>query len=402
MWRWVVVAASAVLLAAACSDGDPRPAPDVAPTATISASPDATVEVVSQPRRKTYARGETVDIESGVLFLDPKTGGGEAWEGVRPSPSGKFVAWYGVDQRQPPVLIETATHREIQLQTAGKSGAVLDYSPDDSEVSLRVDNEMLIASTGTGQVRLRFPLDPATHFVRAAWGPAGAVAVGSMTRDGGALGFIIWRNDAFLEFPDAPGANWGQFTRDGRRFATSRPGEGGWTAIIDLGSRTVRRIEVGLQNPRWSESGEFLSGQDAEGRVWIHRADGARHMRIDGACVLLGPVWFGNELPAWDSGENVLVAMDGSSRPYVVGPPGTAVSTFEQDGVALWDRLDGNRLAQLKLPPEGKISISWPATGEGVHGTTADGRGMFLLGIGGRGWCEGARDFNVELPPFAN
>jgi hypothetical protein len=149
--RLTVIAAAILtvaLILGGCSSGeqgpDPTPSETAAPaTATAQPTPSPAPD---GPVRRTYQRGAPVDIERGVLFLDGRTGGGEAWESVRPSPSGVFVAWNGTDGKQPPVLIETDTYRHIELDTGGQSGTVLDYSPDDSEVSVRVGDELLIVS----------------------------------------------------------------------------------------------------------------------------------------------------------------------------------------------------------------------------------------------------------------
>ena len=163
-----------------------------------------------EPARKIYLRGEVFDIDKGTLFLDPKTGGGEAWAGVRSSPSGMLVAWNGTDRKQPPVLFETDTYRKVTLDTGGAFGAVLDYSPDDSEVSVRVGQEVLIVSTRSGDLRLRFPLDADAAAARAYWGPDGRVAVQSSRQDRTSLGLLAWVDGSIKSFRDVPD-NWAQW-----------------------------------------------------------------------------------------------------------------------------------------------------------------------------------------------
>jgi hypothetical protein len=172
--KWWIGGLVCAFALAGCSDGEPRVAGTTAPTERTpgaEVSPEATATPAANgPLRKTYARGETVDIERGVLFLDPKTGGGEAWEGVHSSPSGKYVWWNGADGKQPPVLFETVTSRKTELDTGGQFGTVLAIAPDDSEVAVQVGEELLFASTTTGELRLRYALEPGSIFPAAAWG----------------------------------------------------------------------------------------------------------------------------------------------------------------------------------------------------------------------------------------
>ena len=372
-----------------CSGGEPRPVPTPS-----QATPEP---VADGPVHKTYPRGATVDIDRGVLFLDARTGGGEAWEEVRPSPSGMFIAWNGADGKHPPVLIETDTYREIELDTGGQSGTVLDYSPDDSEVSVRVGDEVLIVSTSTGEVRLTFQLPPGTNFVRASWGPGDRVAITRAAQDGTSLGVAAWADGVLRDFPGVP-ANWAQWSPDGTRIAASGIHEGGWMAIIDFESGAVTRVEKPLYNPRWSASGDFVSGQLLSGEVLVYRGDGSVHMRLNGVCALLGSPWVGEEIVTWGFGEDVRVAMDGTVTPYAPAASPGLVSTFLPRGVAMLDRPGGQVMAELALP-EG-VGVSWFSSSEGVHSVTGDGRGMFQLGVGGKGFCENVGAFSVEMAPF--
>lgn len=74
------------------------------------------------------------------------------------------------------------------------------------------------------------------------------------------------------------------------------------------------------------------------------------------------------------------------------------LSTFLPHGVALLDRAGGEVIAELSLPDG--VLVSWFSSSEGVHAVSADGRGMFQLGAGGKGWCENVGAFKVELAPF--
>lgn len=390
----------ATVVLAGCAGGErgPVPTPTETPvlaTATVQPTPSRADD---GPVRKTYPRGATVDIARGVLFLDGRTGGGEAWEDVRPSPSGMLVAWNGADGKQPPVLFATDTYRKTALKTGGVFGTVLDYKPDDSEVSVRADDELLIVSTSTGEVRLKFELPSTASFVRASWGPGERVAITRAEKSGASLGVAAWGDGVMKDLPGVP-ANWAHWSPDGTRIAASGIHEGGWMAIIDFESGVTVRVEEPLFNPRWSASGDFVSGQILSGEVLVYRADGSVHMRLNGVCAVLGSPWVGEEIVTWGFGEDVRVAMDGSVRPYAPAANPGAVSTFLPRGVALLDHFGGEVIAEVALA-EG-VEVSWYSSSEGVHSVTGDGRGMFQLGSGGQGFCENVGTFEVELAPFS-
>ncbi len=135
-------------------------------------------------------------------------------------------------------------------------------------------------------------------------------------------------------------------------------------AIIDFESGAVTRVEKPLYNPRWSASGDFVSGQLLSGEVLVYRADGAVHMRLNGVCALLGSPWVGEEIVTWGFGEDVRVAMDGTVTPYAPAASPGPVSTFLPRGVAMLDRPGGQVMAELALP-EG-VGVSWFSSSEGV------------------------------------
>jgi hypothetical protein len=169
-------------------------------------------------------------------------------------------------------------------------------------------------------------------------------------------------------------------------------------AIIDFESDAITRVEKPLYNPRWSASGDFVSGQLLSGEVLVYRADGSVHMRLNGVCAFLGSPWIGEEIVTWGFGEDARVAMDGTVRPYAPAANPGPVSTFLPRGVALLDHFGGQVIAEVALP-EG-VGVSWYSSSEGIHSVTADGRGMFQLGVGGKGFCENVGAFEVELAPF--
>lgn len=389
-----------VALAGCSRVGPPDATPSASSTnaaATYTATASATVlPRGSGPVVKTYARGETVDVPRGTLFLDPKTGGGEAWADVGVSPLGTFAKWNGPNGDEPAVLYETLTRRRIELDTGGRPGTILDFNADETEASVRVGDEFRIVSTDDGTVRVAFPIPGGATYVRAYWGPDGAVAMAATGLQGQtSLGVAVWWRATMKRFDDVPPPGWVAWSPDGTRFLTSSIADAGWTAIVDVESGNVTRIEERLYNPRWSASGEFWDGQLLSGELLIFRADGTPHMRMNGVCALLGTPWLGDEIATWGWGQDVKVAMDGSTAPYTPAAFSGPFANLPGDGrVELLDQWpDGEVVAELR-PTAGATFFS---SSEGISSVTRDGRAMFNLGGGGKGWCENVGMFSVEL-----
>lgn len=401
MFAIVVVLAVAC---GACSDRDQSRPPqtlrpnstNAAPTYTATATPNV-LALKSDPVVKTFPRGGTVDVARGTLFLDPKTGGGEAWADVRVSPSGMFAPWNGADGKQPPVLYQTATKRRIELETGGRFGTVLDFAPDESEVSVRVGDQVRIASTTDGKVRVTLPVAADATFTRAFWGANGAVAVtagGPQGRD--SLGVSVWWRGQLRGFAGVPAINWFDWSPDGTRFVVSTIGDSGWTAIVDVETGSVTRIDQALYNPRWSAGGSYFAGQLLSGELQVFRVDGKLHMRMNGVCAFIGSPWMADEIVTFGFGTDVAVAMNGTVRAYTPLANKGRVTTFgPNNGVVLLDRVGGSPLAELMvaapIPVSGYLNEPW---------VTPDGRGKFQLGVGGKGTCENVGAFKVEVAPF--
>ena len=392
-----------VLLLAGCSDSPnqqsatTQSAVSTNAAATYTATATATVlPANSGPVIKTFSRGETVDVPRGTLFLDPKTGGGEAWADIVVSPLGIFAPWYGGDGKQPPVLYETLTRRRIALDTGGQPGQVLDFNAIETEASVRVGDEFRIVSTADGSVRVRFQIPAGGTYVRAYWGADGAVAMAATGPQGStSLGIVVWRHGELKTFTNVPPPNWIAWSPDGTRLLVSSIADSGWTAIVDVGTGAVTRIEQRLYNPRWSESGQYWEGQLFSGEVFVYRADGTPHMRMNGVCAPLGTPWIGDEIATWGWGQDVKVAMDGSTTPYTPAGFSKPTANLAADGsVQLLDNWpDGAVLAELR-PTAGATFFS---SSEGINSLTRDGRAMFGLGGGGKGLCENVGMFSVEL-----
>lgn len=398
--RWPLLACAALtsFLLAACSDSAPPPpgtATEGATNAAATYTATATATVLpagSGPVVKTYARGETVDIPRGTLFLDQKTGGGEAWADVSVSPNGTFAIWNGPGGKEPPVLYDTLTRRRIALDTGGQLGTVLDFNADETEASVRVGDELRMVSTADGKVRITLPISAGATYVRAYWGIDGAVATGATGPQGQpSLGITVWWHGSFKTLSDVPSPGWIAWSPDGTRLLTSDISDNGWTAIIEVASGRVARISQRLYNPRWSTSGAYWDGQLFSGELLIFRADGTAHIRMNGVCAFVGSPWVGDEIITL--GSDFAVAMDGSVRAYTRPANTQNITTFAPDnGVVLLDPAGTTTLAQLKvadsIPVSGYLGFPW---------VTPDGRAKLQLGVGGKGACENVGMFSVEL-----
>ena len=396
---WIGGFVAAALLLPGCDRGEPKQADTPgAETATATAEVTAVPSPPPQadgPLRKTYKRGESVDVERGTLFLDPRTGGGEAWADVGASPTGMFVAWNGADGKQPPVLFRTDANEKVELDTGGQPGTVLSYSPGEAEVSVRTASELLIISTQTGAVRLRFALPSAAEYAHAHWGPGGQVAVTMSERDGTSLGIAAWAEGELKAFAEAPD-NWVAWSPDGATMLASqaKEREQAFSALIDFASGGVTRLAYELHNPRWSESGRYFEGQLPSGEVIVFRADGTPHMKLNGVCAVFGTPWVGDEISTWGFGEDVLIAMDGSTRHYEPAFLSEPSAELRPDGsVALVERFRGTTvLAELRGGPNVGFTFRL-----GYESVTPDGRGVLVINGKATGACEHVGLFAVEL-----
>ena len=112
----------------------------------------------------------------------------------------------------------------------------------------------------------------------------------------------------------------------------------GWLALIDIEAGTFKRIDGQHPNPRWSESGLYFAAQLNSGEVVVYRADGTPHMRLGGVCAEVGDPWVGDEIGTWGYGRDVLIAMDGSLKPYTPAFHSQPFPHLRPDGsVALFD-----------------------------------------------------------------
>ena len=129
-------------------------------------------------------RGGAVKADSGVLFLDPATGGGELWQlpdGASPgrvSPDGRFIAWYEVTDRatnaQTAHVLDTFTGLSRKSEYAGASLGANRFSPDGSRFAGLAGRTLVLAESASGSVIQVLDLaGTARPFLQAEWSPDG-------------------------------------------------------------------------------------------------------------------------------------------------------------------------------------------------------------------------------------
>ena len=169
----------------------PTPATPTA-TATATASPagmptaaatPAPTTAAGAPRRLTAAAGETITVQSGVWYVDPRSGAAEGWEipGVtlsalyRISPGGRYIAYsLPGPQGRPPLRWQLLDTRTGAVREIG--GAPL-FAPDESRFVVPTQNGFEVVRSADGAVERTFPLgrfaDPVSPLPYGAWSPSG-------------------------------------------------------------------------------------------------------------------------------------------------------------------------------------------------------------------------------------
>ncbi|MEP7215590.1 MAG: WD40 repeat domain-containing protein [Anaerolineaceae bacterium] len=419
--------ASLALLAAACSGGSAKTTPTASatvpaapPTATITPPPTPTPRppgspppYVGEPRRVLIPRGGAVNAGSGVLFLDPATGGGELWQlpdsgyPSRVSPAGRFIAWMDVTaprgNTQVAYILDTSTGMSRKSTFAGQSLLLQRFSPDGTHFVGNAGRTIVAAESASGKVLEVHTLtstEPKDPYVYAEWSPDGTdFAAGA---SGGESTWLVNDGAARLIPASMRGMEW---SHDGRRIAISSLTD---TRIVTLNGAPDLTLPAGSSNPRWSFDDRYISvnGQDlnagSDMRIFDSRS-AVEVLRILGTQTCFGDYWVPGQL-----------AVKGQFEPrtQVAVPPGVVAPMerydtgwnysdgrtlqFGQDGSALVK--DGQTLAEV----QGGGSV--PYVSDQFDIFRSDGRATLYVGVGGKGLCgEGSSPpFEVLKPPFAD
>lgn len=402
----------------ACSGG-PGPSQSLATTsvsptatspATTTAPPEGTPTLVPQPtapKRYAISNGEALPSDSGLLFVTLNTGEMLFWAlpaayRARPlSRDGRWVAW-----SSPAVngnhLLDTHIGKDRLLEISGSPAAATDFSPDGRLMVLVSGSSVALVETESGKI-----LASAVTTAGVITNGAGAFSIDGYAAQGfadskGSRTTVVLRPDGSSFSID--GGSWPlRWSPEGRRLAVTTAAG---VHIVSASGETIREISLGNTdrgyNDRWSPDGRYLAianSYSIGGQRVFDAANGKEVLRTVGTPACLGDYWLddGTLEYGWE-GQRVSVpsgqVLNGTPR-----WPRDEGFSFDQSAAA-------NGLDRLLLKNGRAVEFrsgmwSFYYDGEGVRSTTSNGEALFLIGIGGRGLCDGTSSaLAVQLPPF--
>ncbi len=416
---WAAWAALAVALAMTACSGDraqrPTPSASVAPptdSATVRPSATATVAATATPvpappalpTVRRYARGETVEETSGLLLLDPVTGGAEAWQGAYiVSPSGRYLAGEAS-------LVDRSTGEIRALVYEGAPLRIASFSPDETRYAAATDRHGGVFALASGDPVyppiVREPPRTRAGAVpfQAAWSLDGTrVGLGGISLSG----WVLVIDGQVRRLDDRPGhqARW---SRDGARFAVANAE--GPSAIYDAASATLTLLAAPAFNPRWSPDGRYLAlaaPDNSDALRIFEAATGTEVLRVTGYPVCLGDYWYADgSVAAWFGYEASVTVPGGeiSRRPVQSRPDASQqpryLPGFNPDGpLDLVDLVSDTVLWSVNTGP-GVFGAYFLRGGDGPRDQLPP-LGILQLGAHGRGYCDsGSPPPSVQKPPF--
>ena len=473
-WRWLVPAGVATaltgfaligLLAAVAGD-DQAPtassATAVAATAPTSAQPLSTPAATPSPlpspvpvtaaTRLAIPSGGLANATSGLLFLDPASGGAELWAlppGARGahvnavSADGRLVAWtqwtvaviadpYPAEWIAPHIL-DTVTGIDRTPAYDGLPIYPVAFSPDGSRYigALRSSQPWAIGVFDARSDGLRAMLgsrpsvttsalnSPASPPINTliAWSADGRSAAAVVAAPG-STEFSLLVDAQELPLPGILPQSF-SWSPDGRQIAVSGRDDTerryrAETLVVDVGDGTPAVLPVGGTNVRWSPDGRYVSVSDGvlHGGLRVFDVSTAVEvLRIAGAEVehCLGPSWLADRNAIAVAPGRAVTVPDGSTVTLSSGlgfgfaaglTSSDGIARIVLDGVRATVRVNGRDSATITL----RDGAAWAPTNgtEWVPFTTA-GRAMLTLDhTTPSGFClEGATGaLRIERPPF--
>jgi hypothetical protein len=358
------------LLVSACDDDAPQLADDqteggaAAPTSPASPTPVGSVMPApspspgeSLPQLVRFAPGQVVDVQTGVFYVDPRTGAVDAWQvpgdlspvGFEVSPNGRYIAYGGSLSQQPGSLPSWRVFDTRRNVVRDLSYGPPQFAPDEERYAVAGPDGVSIVRAQDGVVERAFPIarfrEPLGFVPRIDWSPDSATLL--------------------VAFDEPPWAG----RAEGR--------------VIRLTPATGEATEVAngvLPYPRWSPDGRLFFVIDRQG-------DGLRAMTPDGR-----PAWtvslstLGMVMPAppdkppavqaslpWTSpdGQHTAVSFRGD-----LDAPFNRVYVFDTATGAVRFWVDGSYTCPLH---------AWTADSRWllVNGARGDERGAFLVSADG-------------------
>ena len=420
--RWPLVMCLGGLLAACGGGSKPTATPGTAAEIATAAAPTtaSTVLPTRSPapldhlERRVYQRSEQVDVEFGVLFLDPSTGGGVVWEAprftrVQPSRSGRYLVWNEpvcpepancIPIEAPPAerlrlhLTDTISGRDLVLGEVGEQMRVAAFSPDESEVVVSTLNAAFVVATASGQ-RMATITDAADFkgVADAHWTSDGKRLAASISgRD--ARVYIVEDSRVSLLSQRGLALRW---SHDGTHLAVAAATG---MSVVDIRSRRETQLPAGGGNPRWSPDDGYLGVSETRnggsGPIRIFdTSTWSEVLRVGGRAFCVGEYWVTEH--SVSGREFHTVSVPGGELSDQPVQPETGGAAWTQRGVEM--TRNGVTRALLKT---GTTAVSSPFDVDGGFSTTSRGQGVALLGYGGKGLCQPGDDRPVRRPPFAD
>lgn len=384
------------------------PATETLPTAVPAVSPTPPLPP-DPPQRLAVPNGGALPSAHGLLFVGLETGTMEFWAIAGPyrarpvSRDGRWVVWTleGVDGAH---LLDTQTGSDRLVTVGGAPARVGGLSADARLLLAETADRVALLETESGRVLAEAPRPPGTFNGAAEFALDGSAAKGFGGDGAGPRTTLVLRPDGSTLAVDD--ATWPiRWSADGSRLAvTTAIG----TSIVSASGRSRLNLQMGGAeqgyNLRWSPDGRYLAVANAYnvgGQRVFDAATGEEVLRTAGSLTCIGEYWFedGTLEYGWE-GKRVAVP-SGDVRDGVPRSLGGAAYRFDQSM-----RTPGTTRLLLASGTTVEFRSEAPRSsyydGDGVYGTTTDGRALFLVGIGGRGLCDGGlAELAVELPPFA-
>lgn len=402
----------------ACSGGTgPHQTPanaSVSPTptsqVTTTVPPEGTPTLVQQPSAPTrYAvsNGAALPSANGLLFVTLHTGEVHFWAlpapySARPiSRDGRWVAW-GSPAVNGNHLLDTHSGKDRVLAIGGSPAAATNFSPDGRLMVLDSSSTVALVETESGKsVASAAKTAGAITNGAAAFSIAGYAAQGFADSKGSRTSVVLRPDGSSFSID---GGSWPlRWSPEGQRLAVTTAAG---VRIVSGSGEPIREISLGNTdrgyNLRWSPDGRYLAvanSYNIGGQRVFDAGNGREVLRTAGTPTCLGDYWLddGTLEYGWE-GQRVSV------------PSGQVI-----DGTPRWPRDEGfsfdqsaaaSGLTRLLLKNGKAVELrlgmwSFYYDGEGVRSTTSNGEALFLIGIGGKGLCDGTLPaLAVELPPF--
>ncbi len=357
------------------------------------------------PVRHVLASGDTLPSENGLLYIRLDSGQMVFWEmpgqyGARPiSRDGRWVVWSAQGSSAGVHLLDTDTGADHDVVVAGEAGSVVGFSADGASMVVVTRSKVALVETASSRMLAEAAAPAAGPNGSAEFSVDGSAALGfGGSTDAGATTLILRPDGSTTE---VAGGTWPlRWSPDGSALAITTA-TGTRTVAADGATKLeipFGNVESGA-NPRWSPDGRYIAIANAYpvgGARVFDAATGAEVLRTTGSPTCLADYWLGDRSMrfAWD---NRVVAVP--SGAISAGPP-------EPQPEVTFDQAADPGVTRLLLKSGAAVEFAstfWSLyyDGDGIYTTTTDGRALFLIGIGGKGICDGQMAAPaVQLPPF--